>query len=138
MGVATIVIIIIINIIIIVVAIIVIILLLLLLLFVPIPLLFWIIYIFHIFCFNNSRSQRGQILSFKNSPCGKRGNIFDVKWPFFIADIFLTHMRIMRNERYVYVWCLNMSERTIKPTIRYVRPAKTQISQRIRAVWPES
>ena len=31
-----------------------------------------------------------------------------------------------------------MSQRTTKPTIRLVRPAKTQISLRIRAVWSES
>ena len=31
-----------------------------------------------------------------------------------------------------------MSQRTKKPTIRLVRPVKTQISLRIRAVWSES
>ena len=31
-----------------------------------------------------------------------------------------------------------MSQRATKPTIRFVRPAKTQISLRIRAVWSES
>ena len=33
---------------------------------------------------------------------------------------------------------LNMSQCTIKATVRLVRPAKTQISLRIRAVWRES
>ena len=33
---------------------------------------------------------------------------------------------------------LYMSQRTTKPTLRLVRPAKTQISLRIRTVWSES
>ena len=33
---------------------------------------------------------------------------------------------------------LKLSQRTTKPNIRLVRPAKTQISLRFRAVWSES
>ena len=37
-----------------------------------------------------------------------------------------------------YLKNLRLSQRTTKPTIRLVRPAKTQINLRIRAVWSES
>ena len=39
---------------------------------------------------------------------------------------------------YLMVRYTSVSQRTIKPTIRLVRPAKTQIRLRIRAVWSES
>ena len=38
----------------------------------------------------------------------------------------------------VFYISIIMCQRTTKPTIRLVRPAKTQISLRIRAVWSES
>ena len=47
-------------------------------------------------------------------------------------------LRLLLNWCWIIINICWISQRTTKPTIRLVRPAKTQISLRIRAVWSES
>ena len=47
-------------------------------------------------------------------------------------------LRRMLTGKIMFIWTNYMSQHTTKPTIRLVRPAKTQISLRIRAAWLES